>query len=623
MEYQVRKLQIKEEGNAKEQKALNMKLEVIMLAIGRLDAKQARSSTRFGCRQRGGRYASDSDKGYSGNQPPPPPPRTGKTAGGGHQHRHGRGRTLRKYQTRINLMMVTKEELISRVGVLGDDAIHLLRTKGHAQKFLHPRFDQGHEQFINSTEILDCLQDIFINPGKQRDTDAEFQQLRMRTAEVYHTFLNDFVGNPFVIDVAFPQILETNRERLAYQARQAKVNRKLEPARGADRPMGSHPQEETPMGKKRKDEDIICYICGEKGHCSPQCPKPKRKADVNELAEDSSEKQSVDGSINCEALADSGAGGFCFIDTTCAYDVGKYLGLKIQRLPEVFRPHGFNGKKADAITDYIRIHMLLDGRRILGLVPVPVNVEHQRDVDDREINVKREEITTGLSKSILKRGQAVFKVDEASEAKSDSSSEGERSDPAVPGTMWAEASALAPYICIGPEKSVGASGAGAKGPAYLNRSGGRDGRQYNREHGKNEIFSLSINDIDRKIEDRESEAKIKKKLPSKYRTEANVFSKKESRNLPQHRAYDHKIELTSPEEELSYSPLQRYTKEELRSMKQYIVDNLDKGFIKTSKAPFAAPVLFVRKPSGVAVLHRLPEAQLNHSTRSVPPATHR
>ncbi len=36
--------------------------------------------------------------------------------------------------------------------------------------------------------------------------------------------------------------------------------------------------------------------------------------------------------------------------------------------------------------------------------------------------------------------------------------------------------------------------------------------------------------------------------------------------------------------------------EELLVVKEYLLDNLDKGFIKPSQALFTAPVLFVRKP---------------------------
>ncbi len=49
--------------------------------------------------------------------------------------------------------------------------------------------------------------------------------------------------------------------------------------------------------------------------------------------------------------------------------------------------------------------------------------------------------------------------------------------------------------------------------------------------------------------------------------------------------------------ELSYGLLYSQSTEELKAVKQYLVENLDKGFIVPSQAPFSSPVLFVKKPS--------------------------
>ena len=40
------------------------------------------------------------------------------------------------------------------------------------------------------------------------------------------------------------------------------------------------------------------------------------------------------------------------------------------------------------------------------------------------------------------------------------------------------------------------------------------------------------------------------------------------------------------------------SQEELQAVKDYLKENLAKGFIVASSAPFASPVLFVRKPNG-------------------------
>ena len=88
-------------------------------------------------------------------------------------------------------------------------------------------------------------------------------------------------------------------------------------------------------------------------------------------------------------------------------------------------------------------------------------------------------------------------------------------------------------------------------------------------------------------------------VPDLYTKYADVFSKAASDILPPHRIYDHKIQLEKEVEgNLGYSPLYKMTTAELEATKKYLLENLDKGFIAPSQAPFAAPVLFVRKANG-------------------------
>ncbi len=49
--------------------------------------------------------------------------------------------------------------------------------------------------------------------------------------------------------------------------------------------------------------------------------------------------------------------------------------------------------------------------------------------------------------------------------------------------------------------------------------------------------------------------------------------------------------------DLGFSPLYKMTIEELETVKEYLVKNLYKGFIKPSQVPYAAPVLFIKKPN--------------------------
>ena len=51
------------------------------------------------------------------------------------------------------------------------------------------------------------------------------------------------------------------------------------------------------------------------------------------------------------------------------------------------------------------------------------------------------------------------------------------------------------------------------------------------------------------------------------------------------------------ENTLGHSPLYWQTTEELLVIKEYLIDNLDKGFIVPSLAPFASLILFIKKPN--------------------------
>jgi hypothetical protein len=121
----------------------------------------------------------------------------------------------------------------------------------------------------------------------------------------------------------------------------------------------------------------------------------------------------------------------------------------------------------------------------------------------------------------------------------------------------------------------------------------------------NKVFSTTIYKINLLIKEREALAikdqetvdLIRTKLLAAYRDFIDVFSKAGLDILPPHYLYDHKIYLES-NVLLSYSPLYNQSIDKLRITKQYLVDNLGKGFIVLSRALYASPILFVKKPSG-------------------------
>jgi hypothetical protein len=87
------------------------------------------------------------------------------------------------------------------------------------------------------------------------------------------------------------------------------------------------------------------------------------------------------------------------------------------------------------------------------------------------------------------------------------------------------------------------------------------------------------------------------KIPEDYHKFADVFSKKKADTLPPHRSYDLKIEL---EEGASPPPGRMYSLSptELEALRTFIDEHLNNGFIRPSKSPHGAPILFVKKKSG-------------------------
>ena len=73
-----------------------------------------------------------------------------------------------------------------------------------------------------------------------------------------------------------------------------------------------------------------------------------------------------------------------------------------------------------------------------------------------------------------------------------------------------------------------------------------------------------------------------------------MSSKVAFNQLPLHCLYNYKIQLEA-DNHLGFYPLYKQSAKELLATKQYIVENLGKGFINHSQAPFASPILFVKK----------------------------
>jgi len=84
------------------------------------------------------------------------------------------------------------------------------------------------------------------------------------------------------------------------------------------------------------------------------------------------------------------------------------------------------------------------------------------------------------------------------------------------------------------------------------------------------------------------------KLLAKYEEYWDVFEKKNVDTLPQHQPYDCGIELQEGAQP-PFGPIYNLSQNELAALRDYLDENLAKNFIRHSKSPTGAPILFVKK----------------------------
>ncbi|SOV07052.1 uncharacterized protein UDID_18707 [Ustilago sp. UG-2017a] len=103
-------------------------------------------------------------------------------------------------------------------------------------------------------------------------------------------------------------------------------------------------------------------------------------------------------------------------------------------------------------------------------------------------------------------------------------------------------------------------------------------------------------------------------IPPEYHQYLDVFSRVEADKLLPHRTYDHQIPLEEGKSP-PFGPIYSLSEHELKTLREYLEENLAKGFISPSDSPAASPILFVKKKDGVR--GRAPETQVGLSRSSV------
>jgi hypothetical protein len=87
------------------------------------------------------------------------------------------------------------------------------------------------------------------------------------------------------------------------------------------------------------------------------------------------------------------------------------------------------------------------------------------------------------------------------------------------------------------------------------------------------------------------------KLPACLKPYLDVFSLENSKQLAPHRDVDLAIDL-QPGKEPPYGPIYPLSQTELAALREFLEEYLAKGFIRESKSPAGAPILFVPKKDG-------------------------
>lgn len=117
------------------------------------------------------------------------------------------------------------------------------------------------------------------------------------------------------------------------------------------------------------------------------------------------------------------------------------------------------------------------------------------------------------------------------------------------------------------------------------------------------LYSVTLEQIDGIVQDRDTAQAASQiqpappELPEEVADFADVFSPKEAEKLPPHRPYDHHIPLVEGKTP-PFGPLYAMSRAELTALKDWLEENLRKGFIRPSASPVASPVLFVQKSDG-------------------------
>jgi hypothetical protein len=87
------------------------------------------------------------------------------------------------------------------------------------------------------------------------------------------------------------------------------------------------------------------------------------------------------------------------------------------------------------------------------------------------------------------------------------------------------------------------------------------------------------------------------RIPEEYREYQDVFIAPKDGVLPEYGPFDHEIN-TMKGTEPTFKPIYQLSEKESQTLKEYIDENLQKGYIRASKSSAGYPIIFVPKKDG-------------------------
>jgi hypothetical protein len=87
-------------------------------------------------------------------------------------------------------------------------------------------------------------------------------------------------------------------------------------------------------------------------------------------------------------------------------------------------------------------------------------------------------------------------------------------------------------------------------------------------------------------------------VPEEYREFSKVFSEQESKQLPEHKPYNHWIDLKPNAPETLRAKVYPMPVNKQAELDQFLAENLWKGYIVPLKSPMSSPVFFIKKKDG-------------------------